>query len=72
MVNSRSDLKIRLRSCPFCNEDDAVIQERDKHKEFPYRVKCLSCGAKSGDFRTIDAAVKHWNNWGGTVWEQDI
>jgi len=52
---------MELKHCPFCGDDGAQIQMKKKHADFPYRVKCWQCGAKSDYCRTRESAVRAWN-----------
>jgi Lar family restriction alleviation protein len=56
---------MELKPCPFCGndgrEEPIIIQKKNKHPDFPYRVKCTSCGAKADYCRTVLAAVNCWN-----------
>ena len=50
----------KLKECPFCGEDAAVLQKKKRHLDYPWRVKCRECGAKSDWCRTAGAAEMHW------------
>lgn len=56
---------VDLKPCPFCGnngkEDTLEIQKTRRHRNFPYRVKCWSCGTKSDYCRTEEAAARAWN-----------
>lgn len=54
----------KAKACPFCGETDL------QQFEYPYKrkpglcgcyVKCRRCGARTGNFETVDDALKAWN-----------
>ena len=52
-----------LKPCPFCGETDILHTVRPLHgitNEHIYT--CESCGANVSDFKSIDDAVRSWNN----------
>lgn len=60
---------VKLKPCPFCGGDDLLTFQ------YPYKrkpglrgcfIKCKTCGASSGNYETIEDALKAWNERKGT------
>ncbi len=50
-----------LKPCPFCGDDNAVIQAHHTGRSTRYSVVCRTCYAMTNVYEAEDLAAEAWN-----------
>ncbi len=51
---------IDLKDCPFCGKDDKGVRTRRYSGETLHRVQCNNCGARTGEYSSLETALNKW------------
>ena len=50
-----------LKKCPFCGEDNPIMQVDKEEYSLTYYVQCWYCGCRTDDYPTEEEAIERWN-----------
>ena len=53
-------MKQGFKKCPFCKGEGKVVKN-NLNLQFPYRVECTCCNARTLNYITKEEAIKAWN-----------
>lgn len=60
MNPTKEAVHIDLKHCPFCGKNDKGVRTRRSGGETLHRMQCNNCGARTGEYDTLEAALNRW------------
>jgi Lar family restriction alleviation protein len=50
-----------LKPCPFCGEDNPIMQVDKEEYSLTYCVQCWHCDCRTDDYPNEEEAIERWN-----------